>query len=150
MSTTVNFATVANSIAALSITGVDVLDIDQIPDAMGLDTAVLVPMPEDFITEVEIIPAELTQQNLDLSYTLHYRYYHCKIAGGLGGLFATYNGLVTAAANVLLAFANDATLSGAVNNTQATIANIGPVSDPAGNGFHGFDVTIRVLQFLEV
>lgn len=154
MSITVDFLTVTNSIAALTFTGSDgtitVKDTDEIPDTIGLDYRVLAPMPEGFITNVELIRDELTGQKLTLKYTLTYRYYHCLIAGALGGLFSTYAGLITNAAAVLLAFSNDATLTGALDNDMPQISGIGPVSDPAGKGYHGFDVSLRITQFLEV
>lgn len=150
MTATVDFATVANSIAALSITDVTVQDTHEITDTIGLDTHILAPNPAGFISELSISYDELSQQKCRLEYTLNYRYYHCKLAGGLGGLFATYSGLVTTAANILLAFASDVTLTGAMNNTTPVISDIGPVTDPAGNGYHGFDVSIHILQFLEV
>jgi hypothetical protein len=150
LSTTVNFTTVTNAIAALSITGVTILNTDQIPDSVGLDFAVLAPMPKDFLTNVTVTRDELSAQLLTLRYTLTYRYYHCKIGGGLGGLFSTYQGMLTNAALILKAFSSDKTLTGALDNDTPAITNIGPVSDPANNGFHGFDVTLRIMQFLEV
>jgi hypothetical protein len=150
LTATVDFLTVTNSIAALTIAGVTILDTDQIPDAVGLDFAVLAPMPEAFITNVEVTRDELSAQKLVLRYTLTYRYYHCKIQGGLGGLFATYAGLITNAAAILLAFSSDATLAGAVDNDMPQVLNIGPVSDPSGNAYHGCDITLRIMQFLEV
>jgi hypothetical protein len=142
--------TVTNSIAALTISGVSICDVDEISDAVGLDTAVLAPMPAGFISDIALTYDEITQQLCRLEYTLNYRYYHCKIAGGLGGLFATYAGLITNAAAIMLAFSNDATLAGAMNNTAPIISGIGPVTDPTGNGFHGFDISLRIMQFLEV
>ena len=150
MSATVNFSTVTNAIAALSIPGVTIKDVDELSDAIGEDFAVLAPMPAGFITNVLVSRDEVTGQKLRLSYTLTYRYYHCKIAGGLGGLFSTFSKLVDNAAAILLAFCNDATLAGALDNEAPTFSTFGPVSDPAGIGYHGFDITLNIMQFLEV
>lgn len=150
MSATVNFTTVTNAIEALSISGVTILDVDEIPDTMGLDNHVLAPMPAGFISDIELTRDEQSAQWLTLKYTLHYRYYHVRIQGGIGGLFAAYSGLITNCAAILLAFGNDATLSGAVDNQEPQITDIGPVSDPAGNAYHGFDISLRITQFLEV
>jgi hypothetical protein len=150
LSTTVDFATVTHAIGALSISGVTVLDTHNITDSIGLGTAILAPMPVEFVSNIELSRDELSGQLLTLRYTLTYRYYHCAIAGGLGGIFGPYSAMITNAAAILKAFASDATLAGAVDNDLPTISNIGPVNDPAGNGFHGFDITIRIMQFLEV
>ncbi len=150
MSTTIDFLTVTNSIAALSVSGVSVKDADEIADSIGLGTAILAPRPDDFITGLTITPAELTKQNLDVSYTLHYQYYHCKIAGGLGGMFGVYAAMLAKLALIIKAFANDATLSGAIDNGAPQIGKIGPVVDAAGNTYHGCEISMTVKQFLEV
>jgi hypothetical protein len=150
MTATVDFTTVTNSIEALTITGITIQDVDEIPDSVGMDNHVLAPMPAGFISNVEVTRDELTAQKLRLNYTLTYRYYHCRIAGGVGGLFSTYAGLITSAAAILLAFCNDATLTGALDSDLPQILNIGPVTDPAGSGYHGFDVTLRIHQLLDV
>jgi len=150
MSTTVDFTTVTNSIAALNISGVTVKDVDEVTDTTKMSPATLAPRPEDFVTGISLVPAELSQQDNDLTYTLHYRYYHCQIVRGLGGMLASYSGLITKAAAILLAFSNDATLTGATNNTAPQIENIGPVNDPAGNVYLGFEISIQILQFLKV
>ena len=147
MSSTVAFTTVTNAIAALAITDVTILKASEIPAAMGLDTHVLCPMPEGFISNVSLTRDELSGQYQTLRYTLMYRYYHCKIGGQL---LETYGSMIDKAAAILLAFASDATLSGALDNEDPQIVNIGPVSDPAGNGFHGFDIILQITQFLEV
>jgi hypothetical protein len=150
MSTTINFTTVTNAIEALSIAGVTVLDIDEIPDTLGLDNHVLAPMPAGFVSNFAITRDEQSAQLLTLDYTLTYRYYHTRIAGGLGGLFATYSGLVANAAAILLACASKTVLSGALDSGMPSIANMGPVTDPSGNAYHGFDVIFQIKQFLEV
>lgn len=150
MSTTVNFSTVTNSIEALSITGVTILDIDEIAESVGLDNHILAPIPDNFITGVELTRDEVSAQLLVLRYTLNYRYFHTTIAKGMGGLFDSYTGLITNMAAILLAFSKDETLSGALDNEMPVISNIGPVADPAGNVFHGFDISLRITQLLEV
>jgi hypothetical protein len=148
LSATIDFTTVTNSIAALSITGVTVKDIDEIPDAVGLDDHLLCPMPADFVTNIMLVRDELTGQRVRLSYTLTYRYYHCKLQ--VNNLLANYSSMVNYAAAILLAFSNDVTLTGAVDNMEPTIGQMGPVTDPSGNAYHGFDITLNIMQFLEV
>jgi hypothetical protein len=150
MTTTFDVLTVTNSIAALSITGVTVCDADQIPEALGLEFAVLAPIPDNFITNLVVTRSELTGQNLDVNYDLNYRYYHCAIGGATGGIFSVYPAMVTNLAAIVKAFALDDSLTGAMDNGFPTIGHIGPVADAAGNQYHGCDVTIHILQFLEV
>lgn len=150
MTTTFDVLTVTNSIAALSITGVTICDADQIPEALGLEYAVLAPIPDDFITDLEITRSELSGQKLDVRYNLHYRYYHCAIGGGVGGIFSVIPAMITNLAAIVKAFSLDDSLAGAMDNGFPTIGHIGPVADAAGNQYHGCDLTIHILQFLEV
>jgi hypothetical protein len=148
MTTTMDFATVAGSIAALTITGVTVKDYDQMSDALGMTNNILTPRPNGYITDISVVRSELSGQNLDVSYTLHYDYYHCA-PGGMNGLLK-YSTLVDSVSLILAAFAKRTTLGGAVDNTTPTVDMIGVIQDPAGNTFLGASFSIRILQFLEV
>jgi hypothetical protein len=150
MSTTVDFSTVTNSIAALSVSGVTIRDIDEVTDSNILGGKILFPQPVDFITDINLIRDEITGQWNTLTYTLHYVYLHCPTAGGLGGLKASYSGLITNAAAILLAFSSDATLSGAMDNGSPRMEGLGIVTDPAGNAYYGCLFVLAITQFLEV
>ena len=151
MSATIDFTTVTNSIAALSITGVTIQDVDEVSDAIGaMGNHILAPRPDNFITDLSVTPAELSQQNLDVRYALHYVYFHSAIGGGMNGLFSAYSGLISALAKIIVAFAANETLTGAINNLVMSVEHIGPVPDNAGNMFHGAEISIKILQFLEV
>lgn len=150
MSDTVDFTTVTSSISALSISGVTIQDVSEIPDSLGLDNHILAPIPNEFLTNLEVTRDEFSGQKLVLRYTLNYRYYHFPVEGGLGGLFSAYSSLIDNAAAILLAFSSDVTLSGALDNESPIISNIGPVPDPSGKVYHGFDISLQITQLLEV
>ena len=147
MSATVDFLTVTNSVAALSISGVTVKDADEIASSIGLGFAVLCPRPDNFITGLSVNPVNINKTALDIRYTLNYQYFHCEIGGDL---FSDYSALITKLALIIKAFSADDTLSGAVDNGAPRLGSIRPISDPSGNVYHGCDVSIDVLQFLEV
>ena len=147
MSTTFDVTTVTNAIESLSISGVSVKDVDTITQSLGLGFAVLMPRPDDFITDVSIEPAELSKQNLDVRYTLHYQYYHCAVGNNL---FGDFQPLIAKIALIIKAFCNDATLSGSIDGGMPTIDRVGPVQDAAGNQYHGAEFSLPILQFLEV
>jgi hypothetical protein len=148
MSNTIDFTTVTNSIAALSISGVTVKDSDELSNAIGLDYAVLVPLPDNFITRLRVVTVNVPKTSLDVHYDLHYRYFHCKPS--TNALYSDYQNLITNLAAITVAFAQNETLSGAIDNGAPTYGNIGTIQDPAGNIWLGCDVTIHVYQFLEV
>jgi hypothetical protein len=150
MSSTIDFTTVTHSIASLSISGVTVKDVHELSDALKMTDHLLVPRPDNFITGLTVTPAEVSKQNLDVRYTLHYQYFHCAIGGGMNGLFSAYSGLIDKIALIIVAFSKHETLTGAVDNLTLTIDRIGPIPDAAGNAFHGAEMSINILQFLEV
>ena len=151
MSATFDLTTVTNSIAALSITGVIVKDSDEITDSLGMSgTALLVPRPDNFLTGLSIVRGELSGQKLTVRYTLNYQYFLSVIGGGLGGIFSVYQGMLTNIAKIIVAFSNDATLTGALDNGYPGFGRLGPIQDAAGNNYHGCEVSIPITQFLEV
>ena len=147
MTTTINFTTVTDSIAALSISGVTVKDSDQIPQAIGAGYKVLCPRPDNFITGLSITPDEVSKQLLRLRYTLNYQYFHSRIGAKL---FDSYSAMLGKLALILVAFANDATLSGAIDNGAPSVGRLGPTMDAAGNKYHGCELSMQITQFLEV
>lgn len=147
MTTTITLATVAHAISQLSISGVSVQDVHNVSLSLGEIDHVLVLRADDYITNLTITAAELSKQNLDVAYDLHYIYYHCAIGGDL---FDVYSGLIDKIALIVVAFAQNDTLAGAVDNIVLSIDHVGPVSDNSGNAFHGAEFTVHILQFLEV
>jgi len=147
LSTTVDLTTVTNAIAALTISGVVIKDSDEMMVSMVSDNGVLMPRPDAFITEVNITPSELSKQNLDVRYTLHYQYFHCAIGQDL---FADFAPLLSKIALIIKAFCNDATLAGSIDGGMPTVDVVGPIQDAAGNSYHGAEFSLPILQFLEV
>ena len=47
--------TVSASIAALSISGVTIKDVDEIPDSAAMLCPLIVPRPNDFITNIQAV-----------------------------------------------------------------------------------------------
>jgi hypothetical protein len=147
MSSTIDIATVTDSISKLTITGVTIKDIDQIPSAIGAGTALLVPRPKDFVTNFRVEYTDVTKQNMNVFYTLNYVYYHCALGNDI---FAAYPAMLTNMALIIKAFADDAKLTGAVDHNAGVVGPIGGVQDMAGNWFHGFVISKEIMQFLEV
>lgn len=150
MSTTVDIATVTHSIASLSISGVGVKDIHEMSDSFKASTPVLFPEPSGFITDVELVRNEMTGQLDTLSYTLHYRFLYCEMAGA-NAYFNSFAGFIAKVALILLAFSSDATLNGAMDNEAPAISEIGVVAKEDENiPFLGCAVSLKIKQFLEV
>jgi len=144
--------TVTSSIAALTITNVRVMDITNIPEGTKLAGPILYPRPQEFVTDIEFTRESQGGNGtalMNLSYSLHYVYLHAPIGAGVGGLFSVYSGLIS---NLVLImeklFASDA-ITGVVDLQLEEVSSIGPVSDPAGNAYHGVEISLRVLEFIQ-
>jgi hypothetical protein len=144
--------TVTNSIAALTVTGVTIKDIHDIPENAMETGPIMFPRPDGFVTDMTFTRESQGGGGtalMNLGYTLTYVYCHAPIGSGPDGLFSTYSGMIT---NIVLIlekiFASD-NITGAVDMQLAGVSNIGPVQDPAGNAYHGVEITLRVLEFIQ-
>ena len=148
MTITVAFSTVSDSIAGLTITGVTVKDIDQIPDNADLLGPILFPQPNDFITELSVERMSFGgggTAKMDMTYTLNYVYLHCA-AGGNIGAFGAYSGIITNLAVIVTAILTNDNISGPVDFEMQTVPSIGVIDDPAGNQFWGALLSFKVTE----
>ena len=142
--------TVATNIGALTVTGVNIYALNEIPEgADARECPMVYPKPDGFMSglEVEVNSFGSTSAKKTVRYTLTYMYLYAPIASGRG-LFDLYEDMVTKA----LAFqdavlANDA-ITGCVDITAMDIGEWGPVADPSGTAFHGCQMSFQVTEFV--
>lgn len=149
MTVAVNFSTVTNSIAALSISGVTVKDIDEITSSRMGQKAIFAPRPENFVTGLSVTAETFgsgATRTATLAYTLNYVYYHCPLPSTLN--FADYANVITNVAAILVALITNDTLTGAADVGVGGVSDLGAVSDPAGNMFFGCVISIRVEEYI--
>ena len=143
--------TIATAIAGLTVSGVSIKDLDEIPESVaGRDCPLLYPKPDGFMSNLRVErdafgPASMAPKTA--RYTLTYTYLHAPVSGGRG-LFDVYQALVS---NTLLILdqiiAND-TVSGAVTLEPVDVIEFGPVHDPAGEWFHGATIRLACVEFI--
>ena len=145
------FATVANSIAAVSVSGVTIKDIDEIIEFVSArDCPLVQPVPNGFVSGLNV---ERDSQGLGsvamktVMYTLTYRLMYAPIGTGRG-LFDVYDDMVAKAGLFLDALISNDALTGTIDITPTGALNFGPVLDPAGNSFHGCDFQLKVMEFV--
>ncbi len=147
-----NIQTVCNSIAELTVAGVDIKDLDEIPESLDqMDAPVIIPKPDGFISTLTYTRQSLGTGDvaaIDIGYVLTYRMLHSAIGEGMDGVFETYPDLVAKASLFLDTIIANDTITGAVDIQPLTIANFDPVQDPFGNWFHGCDIGIQVTEFV--
>ena len=151
MTINVQFDTVANSISALSIDGVNIHDIDDIPESAEMQTPMLIPQPNGFVSDIgpqfQSYGSGGTAK-IDLQYTLNYVYLHAPIGSGIS-TYDIYKGLLTNVIAIFEAiFANDAP-DGAIDLQLSTLSDIGTVTDPAGAEYWGILFSLRVLEHVQ-
>ena len=149
MTVAVSISTVADAIAGLSISGVTVKDIDQISVSRAVGAATLAPRPDRFVTDLSVEAETFgsgATRSATLRYTLNYVYYHCLVGSTLD--FGSYSAMITNISAVLVALITNDDVTGATDNTMPTISDIGPVSDPVGNVYHGCTVSLQIVQYI--
>jgi hypothetical protein len=143
-------ATICESIAALDVDGVRIADIDAIPEAADARRASIIPRPDGFITNFTMVRESFgggSTSKMTITYRLTYRLLFAPIGEGRG-LFAVYPDMVAAAYRFLDAILAIDTMTGLVDIIPVDALSFGPVTDPAGNAFHGCDIVLEVNEFV--
>ena len=148
----VKIATVADSIAALSVSGVTIKDIDGIPEEVHQRNCPLMfPDPDDFVTSLTVEAMSSgagTSGKNDVKYTLNYIFLYVPVGSGRY-LADNIVGLVNKTVLILNELiANDA-VTGSVD-IDPKPGKFGLVEDPTGNQFEGVRIAIDVHEFYEV
>lgn len=151
MTITSTISTVADSIAGLTISGVTIKDIDQIPDSARLLCPLLIPQPDNFVTDISVSFETFGSNGgakINTNYTLNYVFLFCEVGSGLGA-FAAFSGLMTKLSAILVAIDSNDAITGAVDMKLNSIGNIGVITDPAGVEYWGLQFSIRLLEFTQ-
>lgn len=143
-------ATITNSIAALSISGVTIKDKDELREGWtAYDCPLLTPLPNNFISAFSVSPRNMgsgSGRMLDVSYTLTYRYFHAPV--GSGNLTKTWSDMVDKVFAILDAILANDKISGLIDMSLSSVSDFGVVVDGANNQYHGCDISLRVLEFV--
>lgn len=143
-------ATIIDSISALSVDGLKICDLNEIPEVVDARQPVIYPKPDGFITslvlELDSFGGGSTAK-MHITYNITYRLCYAPVASGRG-LFEVYPQMVAAAYRFLDAVIAIDTLTGVEDIRPADALNFGPVADPSGNYFHGCDIVLAVMEFI--
>ena len=149
MTVTSTISPVADSIAALSVSGVTIKDIDQIPDTARMLCPLIIPQPANFVSDLSITFETFGSNGgakINTNYTLNYVFLFCEVGSGMGA-FAAFSGLISKLSALLVAINSNDAITGAVDIKINSISNIGVITDPAGVEFWGLEFSLRVLEF---
>ena len=149
MTITVNPVAVAASIANLTISGVTLKDIDEIPDSGAMQCPVILPQPNDFITTIQntrVSFGSMGNEAENFEYNLNYVFLYTDSGSGQGA-FADYSGLITKLTLIINTILNNDVVSGLVDMELESISGIGQIEDPSGNPYWGAFFTLKCLEY---
>jgi hypothetical protein len=151
MTVAVNLATVADSISKLSVSGITIKDIDQIPESAEMLCPLLIPQPNGFITDIR--PTFETfgsngAAKMNLEYTLNYVFLHSQIGSGIN-TYASYSDLIADMVLIIVSIMSNDVITGLVDIRLQSIGNIGVIPDPADNEYWGIQFSFRVMEYVQ-
>ena len=142
--------TVTNSIAALSVTGLTIKDVDEIPYSVtDRQCPILYPEPVNFISDITITPASYGTAgsgHFDVFYTLRYSFLYQKAGAGRGSL-SNYQGMVQLWEDLIDRMIISDNITGCVDIQVAGSVSFGGLPDPSGEMFIGSELLFRVHEF---
>jgi len=150
MAADIKLSTIADSISGLVVTGVTMLDLDQIPEAVDPRRPTFYPWPDGWVSGLEVernSTGSLGTAKMTVHYVLHYRFCYAPIGSGRG-LNDVYPDMVAKAVLLLNKVLDNDIFSGLVDFELAEALAFGVVEDPAGNKFYGCDLALRVMEFV--
>jgi len=146
----ISLTTVTNSIAALSISGVTIKDVDEIAASWGKQANIMYPKPDNFITNAKFSADSFGSNGAEaarFSCNMTYRFLGTQV-GNMGTFTSAYNNVITKMVTILNVILSNDVITGADDFRFISQSNIGPLADPAGNLFHGVDLTFWYEEYL--
>jgi hypothetical protein len=145
---TLVITTITNSIAALSITGLTIKDIDEIPQGvLDRDCPILTPNPDNFVTKFKVEPDTLDKSKWTVSYELNYLLLYAVVGSGRTTSMEKFSGMVSKAFSFIDAVAAAMALTGAVDWSPGVIDGFDIVTI-GQNNFHSCHVNILIWEFI--
>ena len=141
-------ATVTDSISKLSVTGLTIKDIDEIPqNVMDRDCPMLVPNPDNFILAFNAKDDSLDKTRWTVTYTLNYLLLYAIVGSGRTTTMEKFSGMVSKAFAFIDAIAAASTLTGSVDWSPGAVDSFDIVTI-GENSYHSCRVTIEITEFI--
>jgi len=144
-------ATITNSITGLSITGLTIKDVDEIPQAViNRDCPLLVPDPANFVTGFEVVRDSLgagSDCKYTAEYMLNYILLYAVVGAGRTTVLEKYSGMVSMAFAFYDAVLSSSSITGAVDFEPGAV-NRFDIITWGGTDFHTCSVGLNVKEFV--
>ena len=148
---TLSFTTISNTIAALSITGLTIQDIDEVT-APGDRVPILMPL-DNFIPNfslVDMVLGAASVRPMTVTYTMNYRLLYVKVGAGYSNILEAYNAISAMVGLILDAILAMDTTTGVEDLVPGTpaITNFGQVLAPDALIYYGCDFHFDCTEFV--
>ena len=148
---TLSFQTISNTIAALSVSGVTLKDIDEVPTT-GDRVPIILPRP-DFITNFGLVEEETAMgapsvRPMTVRYTLNYRLLFKEAGVGRSNTIEALNGLTEKIGlflDAVLAMDDTTGVEDLVPSANA-VTNMGLVNAPNDEEYYGCDFHLDITE----
>jgi len=146
---TLSFTTISNTIAALSVAGLLIKDIDEVPTS-GDRVPIVIPLP-DFVTNFSLDDMTLgapSVREMTVSYTLNYRLLFIEAGAGRSNTIEALNGLTTMIGlflDAVLAMDTQTGVEDLVPSASA-VTNMGLVNAPDDTEYYGCDFHLDCIE----
>jgi hypothetical protein len=147
---TIALATVTNSIAALTVTGLTIKDIDEVPPDCTLITPVMFPEPLNFITNFTSTRdtfGSSTAANKTVEYDMNYTFLYVPVSSGRTGL-DVYDEMMAMTSLILDDILQNDDITGVTDISPQGVIDFGPVPDPAGNYYIGCRLVFHIIEYV--
>ena len=151
MTIALSYVTVADNIANLSISGVTVRTVSNIPQAGQMVMPILFPQPNGFITEIGVKNQSVgpnTAAAIDFEYVLHYVFLSCELGSGLSQL-DPYSSLNQKLELIWETIMTNDTVTGLVDMRLNGVEGLGQVDGPDGGKYWGALFSLKCLEFAQ-
>jgi hypothetical protein len=152
---TLEFATVAYTLATLEVAGLSWQDIDEIPEEVGVrGDAFMIPLP-DFMTNFDLEQNSYGGGSTALQtayYSVGYRLCYEPVGTNVKMTLKQYEGLLDMVGlildRVIIIDVFNTSKTEVVDVTPVSVTNFGVVTDPADKSFFGADFEFEVTEFI--
>ena len=146
---TLAITTVCTSIAALTVAGVTIKDMNYIPPSGERITPILFPnadSPLSNYTDERMSFGGGSSALMDVDYDLNYIFIFCKMGAGRTGLDYIQK-FMEKVQLIIDAIIGVDTINGAVDIRVSNVGDATVMADPAGNNYLGCSMTFHVKEF---
>ncbi len=145
---TLNTAGIFAAVAGLTITGLTIKDIDEIPFTVtDRDCPVMFPAPAGGVqaTQAEMMTfGGATERYWEVTRQFRWNYLHAPLGADRYGVFA-YHPAMAAKSDAIIEALCELDVAG-VDIMTVDLTDFGPVPAPDGTMFHGFGLTMTVRE----